>query len=70
MLTKKEKLKHLMVDILYDALMNGRDYDEDLVEIYDSWFSEDRDDSEVWDDILCEIEDTINEVFDIKIKED
>ena len=70
MLTKKERLKYLMADVLYDALFNGVDYDEELVEIYGEWFREDGNDSETWDDILCEIEDTINEICGIEPEEE
>ena len=70
MLTKKEKLKHLMADVLYDALFNGKDYDEELVEIYDEWFCEDKNDSETWNDILYEVENTINEICGLEPEEE
>ena len=70
MLTKKEKLKYLMADILYDTLFNGKDYDEELLEIYGEWFREDKNDSETWNDILYEIEDTINEICGLEPEEE
>lgn len=70
MLTKKEKLKHLMADVLYDALFNGKDYDEELLEIYGEWFREDKNEFETWDEILGEIEDTINEICDLEPEEE
>lgn len=70
MLTKKEKLKHLMADVLYDALFNGKDYDEELLEIYGEWFREDKNEFETWDEILCEVEDTINEICDLEPEEE
>lgn len=70
MLTKKEKLKRLMADVLYDTLFNGKDYDEKLLEIYGEWFREDKNDSETWNDILYEIEDTINEICGLEPEEE
>ena len=60
MLTKKEKLKHLMADVLYDVLLNTSDYDEELIEIYEDWFDDDEPEILTWERISDDVEDHIN----------
>ena len=60
MLTKKEKLKDLMADVLYDVLLNTSDYDEELIEIYEDWFDDDEPEILTWERIGDDIEDHIN----------
>ena len=57
------KLKSLFADAVYDALINGNEYDEELIEIYDDWFDEDENNSITWDRICMDIEDKINTVI-------
>lgn len=56
----KVKLKALFADVLYDALFNTRDYDEELIEIYKDWFDDEPDEAFVWKRICDDIEDNIN----------
>ena len=60
MLTKKEKLKDLMADVLYDVLLNTSDYDEELIEIYEDWFDDDEPEILTWERISDDVEDHIN----------
>ena len=57
------KLKSLFADAVYDALINGRDYDEEILEIYEHWFSDDEPEDITWDRICMDIEDKINAVI-------
>ena len=68
----KLTLKTLFADAVYDALINGNEYDEELIEIYDDWFSEDENNSITWDRICMDIEDHINAVIlgGVKFEED
>jgi hypothetical protein len=54
------KLRALFADVLYDALFNTKDYDEELAEIYIDWFNEDENDSVTWIRVCDDIEDHIN----------
>ena len=54
------KLKSLFADVIYDALLNGKEYDEELVEIYKDWFDDDEPEILTWDRICDDIEDHIN----------
>jgi hypothetical protein len=53
------KLRALFADVLYDALFNTKDYDEELIEIYQNWF-DDEPEPLVWKRICDDIEDHIN----------
>jgi hypothetical protein len=54
------KLRALFADVLYDALLNTQDYDEELVEIYADWFDDDEPETITWERICDDIEDHIN----------
>ena len=55
------KLRALFADVLYNALLNTQDYDEELIEIYKDWFEEDEPESFItWERICDDIEDHIN----------
>ena len=66
------KLKSLFADAVYDALINGRDYDEKILEIYEHWFSDDEPEDITWNRICMDIEDKINAVIlgGVKFEED
>jgi hypothetical protein len=53
------KLKALFADVLYDALFNTKDYDEELIEIYQDWFDNEPEPL-AWKRICDDIEDHIN----------
>ena len=56
----KIKLKALFADVIYDALLNGKEYDEELIEIYADWFSDDEPETITWERINDDVEDHIN----------
>lgn len=68
----KLKLKALFADVLYDALLNTQDYDEELVEIYKDWFDDDEPETSTWERICDDIEDHINTFIlgGVKFKEE
>lgn len=68
----KIKLKALFARIITDALIYGKDYDEELVEIYEDWFDDDENDSITWNRICMDIENHINAVIlgGVKFEED
>lgn len=59
----KLKLKALFADVIYDALLNGKEYDEELIEIYEDWFSDDEPEELTWLRIGLDIEEHINTVI-------
>ena len=59
----KIKLKTLFADIIYDALLNGKEYDEELAEIYEDWFYDDEPEELTWLRIGLDIEEHINTVI-------
>lgn len=46
-----------------DALINGKDYDDELLDIYDDWFSENETNSATWDRICKDIGYRINTII-------
>lgn len=54
------KLRALFADVIYDALLNTQDYDEELVEIYKDWFDDDEPETITWERICDDLEDHIN----------
>lgn len=59
----KIKLKTLFADVIYDALLNGKEYDEELAEIYEDWFYDDEPEELTWLRIGLDIEEHINTVI-------
>lgn len=59
----KLKLKTLFADVIYDALLNGKEYDEELAEIYEDWFYDDEPEELTWLRIGLDIEEHINTVI-------
>lgn len=57
------KLKALFADVIYDALLNGKEYDEELAEIYEDWFYDDEPEELTWLRIGLDIEEHINTVI-------
>ncbi len=59
----KITLKTLFADVIYDALLNGKEYDEELAEIYEDWFYDDEPEELTWLRIGLDIEEHINTVI-------
>jgi len=57
------EIRALFADVVYDALINGKDYDEELLNIYDDWFSENEDDNATSNRICDDIEYRINSII-------
>ena len=66
------KLKALFARIITDALIYGKEYDEELVEIYADWFYDDEPEDITWNRICMSVEDHINAVIlgGVKFEED
>ena len=57
------EIRALFADVIYDALINGKDYDDELLSIYDDWFSENENDKDTWNHICNDIEYRINTII-------
>ena len=57
------EIRALFADVIYDALINGKDYDDELLSIYDDWFSENENDKDTWNRICNDIEYRINTII-------
>lgn len=57
------EIRGLFCDIVYDALLNGHDYDEEILDIYDDWFSDEEDPNITWNRISEDIEERINTII-------
>lgn len=57
------EIRALFADVIYNALINGKDYDDELLNIYDDWFSENEKNSATWDRICKDIEYRINAII-------
>lgn len=56
-------IRGLFCDVVYDALLNGHDYDKSILEIYDDWFSDEEDPNITWNHICDDIEYHINTII-------
>lgn len=57
------EIRALFADVIYDALVNGYDYDKELLDIYDDWFSDEEDPNMTWKRIHDDIDYYINAII-------
>lgn len=66
------EIRALFADVIYDALLNGHDYDKEILNIYDDWFNDEEDLDITLSRISEDIKYRINTIIlgDVKFEEE